>query len=99
MFSLLFTLRVDTFSSVRAGSIIDANLKLLQEAEQRLKTIVTKKFDEATKQEDLPQVERFFKIFPLLGLHEEGLSNFSEYLCKQVSEAAQFTGSGSAGSS
>lgn len=40
------------------------------------------------KQGDLPQVERFFKIFPLLGLHEEGLSKFSEYLCKQV------TGSG-----
>lgn len=36
------------------------------------------------KQGDLPQVERFFKIFPLLGLHEEGLSKFSEYLCKQV---------------
>uniref|UniRef100_A0A8D0GFT0 Conserved oligomeric Golgi complex subunit 4 n=1 Tax=Sphenodon punctatus TaxID=8508 RepID=A0A8D0GFT0_SPHPU len=68
----------------KEGSIIDANLKLLQEAEQRLKTIVTEKFDVATKQGDLPQVERFFKIFPLLGLHEEGLSKLSEYLCKQV---------------
>ena len=67
-----------------AGSMIDANLKLLQEAEQRLKAIVTEKFAVATKEGDLPQVERFFKIFPLLGLHEEGLSKFSEYLCKQV---------------
>lgn len=67
-----------------AGTITDANLKLLQEAEQQLKTIVTEKFDVAMKQEDLPQVERFFKIFPLLGLHDEGLSNFSRYLCKQV---------------
>ncbi|XP_015275299.1 PREDICTED: conserved oligomeric Golgi complex subunit 4 [Gekko japonicus] len=73
----------------REGSIIEANLELLQEAEQRLKIIVTKKFDEATRQEDLPQVERFFKIFPLLGLHEEGLSNFSEYLCKQVANKAE----------
>ena len=64
--------------------MIDANLKLLQEAEQRLKAIVTEKFAVATKDGDLPQVERFFKIFPLLGLHEEGLSKFSEYLCKQV---------------
>ncbi|XP_038223672.1 conserved oligomeric Golgi complex subunit 4 isoform X2 [Dermochelys coriacea] len=71
------------------GSIIDANLKLLQEAEQRLKIIVTEKFDVATKQGDLPQVERFFKIFPLLGLHEEGLSKFSEYLCKQVANKAK----------
>ncbi|NWZ23245.1 COG4 protein, partial [Asarcornis scutulata] len=72
-----------------AGGIIDANLKLLQESEQRLKAIVTEKFDTAMKQGDLPQVERFFKIFPLLGLHEEGLSKFSEYLCKQVAKKAE----------
>uniref|UniRef100_A0A669R2L6 Conserved oligomeric Golgi complex subunit 4 n=1 Tax=Phasianus colchicus TaxID=9054 RepID=A0A669R2L6_PHACC len=73
----------------KEGGIIDANLKLLQESEQRLKTIVTEKFDTAMKQGDLPQVERFFKIFPLLGLHEEGLSKFSEYLCKQVAKKAE----------
>ncbi|KAM9625627.1 conserved oligomeric Golgi complex subunit 4 isoform 2-T2 [Morphnus guianensis] len=73
----------------KEGGIIDANLKLLQEAEQRLKTIVTEKFDTAMKQGNLPQVERFFKIFPLLGLHEEGLSKFSEYLCKQVANKAE----------
>ncbi|PNI31928.1 COG4 isoform 10, partial [Pan troglodytes] len=56
----------------KEGSMIDANLKLLQEAEQRLKAIVAEKFAIATKEGDLPQVERFFKIFPLLGLHEEG---------------------------
>ncbi|XP_068549107.1 conserved oligomeric Golgi complex subunit 4 isoform X2 [Anas acuta] len=73
----------------KEGGIIDANLKLLQESEQRLKAIVTEKFDTAMKQGDLPQVERFFKIFPLLGLHEEGLSKFSEYLCKQVAKKAE----------
>ncbi|KAJ7312062.1 hypothetical protein JRQ81_006397 [Phrynocephalus forsythii] len=73
----------------REGSIIDANLKLLQEAEQRLKAIVTEKFDAAMKQGDLPQVERFFKIFPLLGLHEEGLGKFSGYLCQQVAQKAE----------
>ncbi|XP_036130163.1 conserved oligomeric Golgi complex subunit 4 isoform X1 [Molossus molossus] len=73
----------------KEGSMIDANLKLLQEAEQRLKAIVTEKFTIATKEGDLPQVERFFKIFPLLGLHEEGLSKFSEYLCKQVANKSE----------
>ncbi|XP_062465257.1 conserved oligomeric Golgi complex subunit 4 isoform X2 [Pezoporus occidentalis] len=73
----------------KEGGVIDANLKLLQEAEQRLKMIVTGKFDTAMKQGDLSQVERFFKIFPLLGLHEEGLSKFSEYLCKQVANKAE----------
>lgn len=67
------------------GSMIDANLEHLQEAEKQLKVLVTEKFDAATKAGDLPHVERFFKIFPLLGLHEEGISKFSAYLCRQVS--------------
>ncbi|KAM8945300.1 conserved oligomeric Golgi complex subunit 4 [Pelodytes ibericus] len=70
------------------GSIIDANLHHLQEAEQHLKVLVSEKFDAATRAGDLPQVERFFKIFPLLGLHEDGISKFSEYLCKQVANKA-----------
>ncbi|OCT84665.1 conserved oligomeric Golgi complex subunit 4 [Xenopus laevis] len=73
----------------KEGNIIDANLHHLQEAEQHLKVVVSEKFDAATKSGDLPQVERFFKIFPLLGLHEEGISKFSGYLCKQVAKKAE----------
>ncbi|XP_077145050.1 conserved oligomeric Golgi complex subunit 4 isoform X1 [Ranitomeya variabilis] len=73
----------------REGSMIDANLQLLQEAEKQLKVLVSEKFDSATKAGDLPQVERFFKIFPLLGLHEEGISKFSAYLCQQVAKKAE----------
>uniref|UniRef100_UPI00398E7DF9 conserved oligomeric Golgi complex subunit 4 isoform X2 n=1 Tax=Pristiophorus japonicus TaxID=55135 RepID=UPI00398E7DF9 len=72
----------------KEANIIDANLSLLEEAEQRLRVIVAEKFDVAITEGDLPQVERFFKIFPLLGLHEEGLSKFSEYLCKQIANKA-----------
>ncbi|XP_069511063.1 conserved oligomeric Golgi complex subunit 4 [Ambystoma mexicanum] len=71
------------------GTVINANLDLLQDAERRLKIIVSEKLDAAIKEGDLPQVERFFKIMPLLGLHEEGLSKFSEYLCKQVASKAE----------
>ncbi|XP_075694366.1 conserved oligomeric Golgi complex subunit 4 isoform X2 [Rhinoderma darwinii] len=71
------------------GSMIDANLQHLQEAEKQLKVLVSEKFDAATKAGDLPQVERFFKIFPLLGLHEEGISKFSAYLCQQVAKKAE----------
>ncbi|CAH2323864.1 conserved oligomeric Golgi complex subunit 4 [Pelobates cultripes] len=73
----------------KEGSMIDASLQHLQEAEQRLKVLVGDKFDAATKAGDLPQVERFFKIFPLLGLHEEGIRKFSEYLCRQVAIKAE----------
>ncbi|XP_072925779.1 conserved oligomeric Golgi complex subunit 4 [Hemitrygon akajei] len=73
----------------KEANVIDASLNLLQEADQRLRVIVAEKFDVAIMEGDLPQVERFFKIFPLLGLHEEGLSKFSEYLCKQIAKKAE----------
>lgn len=58
---------------------------MLQEAEQKLRVIVAEKLDEAVAAVDLAQVERFFKIFPLLGLHQQGLARFGQYLCSQVS--------------
>lgn len=64
---------------------MDASLLLLQEAEQKLRVIVTEKLDEAVAAVDLAQVERFFKLFPLLGLHQQGLARFGQYLCTQVS--------------
>lgn len=63
---------------------MDASLVMLQEAEQKLKVIVTNKLDEAVAAVDLAQVERFFKIFPMLGLHSQGLARFGQYLCSQV---------------
>lgn len=70
---------------VSTGSAVDASLLMLQEAEQKLKVIVAEKLDEAVAAVDLAQVERFFKIFPLLGLHQQGLVRFGQYLCSQVS--------------
>nr|CAD7404944.1 unnamed protein product [Timema cristinae] len=57
---------------------------LLEEAATRLGQVVTTKFDEAVRSQDLASVERFFKIFPLLGLHDQGLAKFSHYLCSKV---------------
>lgn len=33
----------------------------------------------------MASIERFFKIFPMLGMHAYGLDNFSKYLCSKVS--------------
>ena len=37
---------------------------------------------------DAGSVERFFKIFPRLGLHEEGIIKFGKYLSAQISSTA-----------
>ncbi|XP_034738693.1 conserved oligomeric Golgi complex subunit 4 [Etheostoma cragini] len=71
------------------SSTVDASLLMLQEAEQKLKIIVAEKLDEAVAAVDLAQVERFFKIFPLLGLHQQGLVRFGQYLCTQLSSKAE----------
>lgn len=67
-----------------AGSSLDEAFDKLHEAENRLKAIVMRKFDDAVRDEDVASVERFFKIFPLLNQHNEGLKKFSTYLCSQV---------------
>lgn len=63
---------------------VASSLSTLQQAAQELRTVVKHKFDEAVKSEDLASVERFFKIFPLLGMHIEGLKKFCQYLCSKV---------------
>ncbi|KAJ3592861.1 hypothetical protein NHX12_005199 [Muraenolepis orangiensis] len=71
------------------GSSVDASLVMLQEAEQKLKVIVAERLDAAVAAVDLVQVERFFKIFPLLGLHQQGLARFGQYLCSQLASKAE----------
>jgi hypothetical protein len=80
------------FSNTGSDSIennsLDQAFQLLQEAENKLKVIVDEKYDAAVSTGDIPQAERFFKIFPLIGQHEAGLVKFSTYLCCQVTDAA-----------
>uniref|UniRef100_A0A672P2P2 Conserved oligomeric Golgi complex subunit 4 n=1 Tax=Sinocyclocheilus grahami TaxID=75366 RepID=A0A672P2P2_SINGR len=71
------------------GSAVEASLALLQEAERNLKALVTTRLEEAVATGNLPQVERFFKILPLLGLHEQGLARFAQYLCSQLASKAE----------
>ncbi|XP_026481521.1 conserved oligomeric Golgi complex subunit 4-like [Ctenocephalides felis] len=63
----------------------------LQEAAVQIRSVITLKFNEAVKKDDLASVERFFKIFPLLGMHNEGLEQFALYLCTQIQETSRNT--------
>ena len=68
---------------------MDNSFQLLQESKTRLHQIVNEKYDQAVHQNDIPQMERFFKIFPLIGLSESGLEKFATYLCNQINQAAE----------
>lgn len=50
----------------------------------KVKLVISHRFDEAVQREDLASVERFFKIFPLINMHEEGLRKFTKFLSGKV---------------
>lgn len=71
------------------GSDLAGSFALLHEAEVKLKSIVCDKFETAISNGDRNSVERFFKIFPLLGQHQLGLEKYAEYLCSQIAVHCQ----------
>ena len=78
-----------TAVDVAQGPTINSSLVLLNESKAQLCLVVSQKFDEAVKGNDAASVERFFKIFPLLNMHDEGITKFSHYLAAQLKEKAQ----------
>uniref|UniRef100_A0A182JSD8 Conserved oligomeric Golgi complex subunit 4 n=1 Tax=Anopheles christyi TaxID=43041 RepID=A0A182JSD8_9DIPT len=69
-----------------SGSITSVSqaVSTLEQATVQIQEMVNQKFDEAVKRDDLASVERFFKIFPLLGMHNEGLEKFMTYICGKL---------------
>ncbi|XP_014235606.1 conserved oligomeric Golgi complex subunit 4 isoform X1 [Trichogramma pretiosum] len=70
-------------------SSVTSSLATLQQAANNLRQVVDQKFDEAVKAEDLASVERFFKIFPLLGMYNEGITKFCSYLAIKLQVTSQ----------
>ncbi|XP_017042837.1 conserved oligomeric Golgi complex subunit 4 [Drosophila ficusphila] len=69
-------------------SVSDA-VKTLEDATEKTRVLIAKRFDEAVKADDLASVERFFKIFPLVGCHTTGIEKFSLYICQKLANKAQ----------
>lgn len=65
------------------------SVRTLQDATSQLRALVEHKFNEAVRNEDLVSIERFFKIFPLLGMYETGITEFCTYLRGKVSITAE----------
>lgn len=70
-------------------SSVSEAINTLDEATFQMRNLIVQKFKEAVKKDDLALVERFFKIFPLLGQHHEGIKKFSDYICTKLSLKAQ----------
>lgn len=74
---------------VAEKNFLDQSFNVLQESKTKLQAIVNERYDQALMSHDVPQMERFFKIFPLIGLSESGIEKFSSYLCDQINQSAE----------
>lgn len=63
---------------------VTQSLKLLRDAAAMLRNKISLHFKEAISVSDLESVKRFFKLFPLLNMHDYGLETFSSLLRKMV---------------
>lgn len=71
------------------SSILDqGSNQLLQTASDRLKDVVRQKCDEAARTDDQATVLRFCRLFAPLGLEEEGLRRYCQYLRAIVARKA-----------
>lgn len=69
-------------------SMITSALKHLQDATELLQETVSKRFEHASLVQDSRSIERYFKIFPLLGMHDAGLEKFVDYLGRVLKASA-----------
>lgn len=76
-------------TDINENNYLDQSFNLLQESKTKLQQIVNEKYDQALNSNDVPQMERFFKIFPLIGQAESGIEKFSSYLCAQISQTGE----------
>ncbi|KAL0275674.1 UNVERIFIED_CONTAM: hypothetical protein PYX00_003462 [Menopon gallinae] len=65
-------------------SSVDNSFTILEEVAEKLRRVVAKKFKEALADQDLASIERFFKIYPLLNMHEEGIKEYSLFLTSKL---------------
>ncbi|RXG53402.1 Conserved oligomeric Golgi complex subunit 4 [Armadillidium vulgare] len=70
--------------SANKGENFETWFERLKNAESKLREIINQNFDEAVRREDEASIERFFKLFPLINKHEEGLAKFTNYLCSKI---------------
>lgn len=47
------------------------------------------KFFQAVEDNDVASIQRFFKLFPLLNEHTEGIERIGNYICTEIHQFAE----------
>ncbi|KAG2176632.1 hypothetical protein INT44_007296 [Umbelopsis vinacea] len=62
----------------------DNPTKTISDVKAALFDIFSKQFDMAVGSRDQKEITRYFKLFPLIGCHKEGLQRYSNFVCGLV---------------
>ena len=84
MDEVLLKATADRMSEGSGTISLDNALSILHQGEDQVRRVVSQRFDEAIQSDDLASIERFFKLFPLINLHDMGLKKFASYLNSKV---------------
>jgi len=68
---------------------VDGSFAVLKDAELRLINNLNNRFDSAIKEQDDKSIERFVKLYPLVGRREDGLTKYSKFLAGKVAGKGQ----------
>uniref|UniRef100_A0A7E4V961 Conserved oligomeric Golgi complex subunit 4 n=1 Tax=Panagrellus redivivus TaxID=6233 RepID=A0A7E4V961_PANRE len=75
------------FDSSDQNQSMKHSYDVLRKASETLREIAEKNFDAAVASGDTGSMVRFFKIFPLLNQHANGLQRFGAYLCRKIEKS------------
>lgn len=59
---------------------------MMEKLTKQLLEIFKIKFDEAANNKDIPQLSKFFQLFPLIGQEEAGLLCYSRFICQIITD-------------
>ncbi|CAD6190186.1 unnamed protein product [Caenorhabditis auriculariae] len=72
-----------------ATNSIRHSYDVLTSATSRLKKILESRLDEAVQRQDVPNLQRFVKLFPMLNEADNGIKRFSVYLNQKIDKLGE----------
>ncbi|KAK9765139.1 Golgi transport complex subunit 4, variant 2 [Basidiobolus ranarum] len=77
------------YFAVSAAEYEDNPRELLENARNKIVSMVIDEFEAAVRADNQKDIGRYFKLFPLMGKEEQGLDKYSQYVCGIISKQAQ----------
>ncbi|CAL8073141.1 unnamed protein product [Calicophoron daubneyi] len=76
---------IELTKQIKSDEDARSSVARLESCREKLAKLTAERFDQAVQRNDKATIERFCKLFPLIGNHADGLKRFGTYLCSVIS--------------